>query len=74
MSDDVSSMKRTVVIVGGIVSMLLVATIALVSVLITTTIREAENTRYKDCVNTLGIKHMTNTQDMADAAEWCSRN
>ena len=38
-------LKRTVIIVGAVVSVLLITTIVLVSILITTTTHEAENAR-----------------------------
>lgn len=71
-----SDTRKTVIVVGSIVSALLVATIIVVGVLIYTVNKQAESDAYRACMATMGVGpggDVTDVDEMVEAAEWCSR-
>ena len=72
-----TSQTRTVVVVGSIVGALLLAVLIAVIVLIATLNGQADDAAYRACMANMGVGGPGGTSDiqqMADAAEYCSRD
>lgn len=75
-----SAQTRIVIIVGSIVAVLLAAAIVVGIVLVTTMNKQSSDDAYRACMATQGYSAGTqppagtSIEDMARAAEWCSKN